>query len=359
MTADAPVLYRQERLPVFQNRMYDTAAAARACPTGDVCLIQDAHGLVRNAAFQPGLLVYDRAYQNEQGHSPAFGRHLDGVAELVARHMPGRLVEIGCGKAHFLDLLARRGIAVHGIDPAYEGDDPRIDRAAFAAGSTLSAEGVVLRHVLEHVADPLAFLGAIRRAMGGRGRIYVEVPSLDWILRERAWFDVFYEHASYFRAGDFTRLFGTVIAQGALFGGQYLFVVAELASLRNPAGPPAPVAFGDDFTCNFNKFPASGRVAVWGAASKGVIFTLLAERAGRHIDVLVDINPQKQGRFVPGSGKRVLAPSVALELLDENSNIYVMNPNYMAEIAACCAGHGRLLVPGPGGGEEIRTASLT
>ena len=74
-------LYRAPQLPVFQNRMFASAQAARACTRGDVVLVQDEDtGLIFNRAFDPGLMVYDADYQNEQGHSAVFRQHLDNVA---------------------------------------------------------------------------------------------------------------------------------------------------------------------------------------------------------------------------------------------------------------------------------------
>ncbi|MEA3642374.1 MAG: hypothetical protein VBE63_20880 [Lamprobacter sp.] len=93
---------------------------------------------------------------------------------------------------------------------------------------------MVLRHVLEHLQTPFEFLRQVRDANGGAGLIYIEVPCLEWIGQQRAWFDIFYEHVNYFRPSDFRRLFGEVVAAGHLFGGQYQYVIAELASLRRP-----------------------------------------------------------------------------------------------------------------------------
>ena len=73
---------------------------------------------------------------------------------------------------------------------------------------------------------------------------------------------------------------------------------------------------------------------VWGAASKGVIFALLRERAGQPIDLVIDINPAKQGRFLPGTGLQVVSPAQALATLAAGSIIYVMNSNYLQEIRA-------------------------
>ena len=43
------VLYRQSGLPIFQNRMYDSEAEAKACPKGDMVLVADLRpGLIYN-----------------------------------------------------------------------------------------------------------------------------------------------------------------------------------------------------------------------------------------------------------------------------------------------------------------------
>jgi len=330
-------LYRQGDFPIFQNRMYDSAAQARACLRGDIGLVQNKHtGLVYNAAFKPELMAYDADYQNEQAHSPAFRNHLEHVAGIVERHLgTDGLVEVGCGKAFFLELLQSRGCAITGFDPTYEGSNPSVERHYFGEGVQVKARGIVLRHVLEHVQHPLQFLSGLRDANQG-GLIYIEVPCLDWILRQRAWFDIFYEHVNYFRLSDFYRMFARVVDAGHLFGGQYLYVVAELTSLREPvAGTDGVLTFPNDFLgaaeCSA-KSQERGREAVWGAASKGVIYALLRERLGVPVSILIDINPAKCGRFVPGTGLQVMSPAEGLSLLQGGDVIYVMNSNYMNEI---------------------------
>ena len=94
------VLYEQRDFPIFQNRMYDSADEARACPRADIRLVQDSvSGLVYNVAFRPELMQYDRHYQNEQAVSAVFQRHLEQVADIVERYL-GRqgIIEVGCGK---------------------------------------------------------------------------------------------------------------------------------------------------------------------------------------------------------------------------------------------------------------------
>lgn len=334
---DAP-LYVQSAMPVFQNRLYDSPVAARACPTGDIRLIQDpVTGLIRNARFQPERMTYDAQYQNEQGLSPTFRRHMDSVLDLLERHM-GRtgLVEIGCGKGMFMDLMAARRIEAQGFDPAYEGNDPRIRKAYFTPETGLSAQGIILRHVLEHVPDPVAFLADLAAANGGGGLIYIEVPCFDWIIAHRTWFDIFYEHANYFRLADFSRMFGRILHAGRGFGGQYLTVIADLATLRRPrCDPDDRVTLPADFMQGLADAGADkGPVVVWGGSSKGVVYALLQERAGRRVDRVIDINPAKQGGYLPCTGHRVLSPSDGLSDLPDRATIHIMNPNYEQEIRA-------------------------
>ena len=333
-------LYRCEGLPVFQNRMYHSQAAALACRTGNVRLVQDlASGLISNHDFDPALLVYDADYQNEQAHSQAFQTHLEAVLGLIASHFAKHtLIEVGCGKGLFLEKLQQQGYQVTGIDPTYEGDNPAILRQYFSPQTGIRADGIVLRHVLEHIQDPYAFLCLLRDANGGRGKIYIEVPCFEWICARCSWFDVFYEHVNYFRLADFHRLFGHVHHAAHSFNGQYLSIVADLASLRPPVYQDGPAAFPADFTATV--LTLSQRLAaapqrrriLWGGASKGVICAIFMARAGTPVDAVIDVNPAKQGKYIGVTGLRVSAPEEILPDLPDGAEIIVMNSNYLEEI---------------------------
>ncbi len=328
-------LYRAEHLPIFQNRMYDSAQEARECPRGDVRLVQNlATGLIYNADFRPELMTYDARYQNEQAVSPQFRRHLDGVVQIIERTMGcAGLIEVGCGKGYFLEMLSECGFDITGFDPTYEGSNPRVKRHYFEPGVGIAAQGLILRHVLEHVQGPLAFLENLRAANAGAGLIYIEVPCFDWICEHRAWFDVFYEHVNYFRLADFKRMFGRVIESGHLFGGQYLYVVADLASLKTPRiDIQEEMAFPDDFLRRLDDDAMHETSGVWGGASKGVIFCLLRERRGRPVDLVIDINPAKQGKYIPTTGLRVHSPKEGMAGLPAGATLYIMNSNYLEEI---------------------------
>jgi SAM-dependent methyltransferase len=317
------VLLTLTDLPVYQNRMFATAEQAIQCPRGDMQLVQDGDsGLVHNAAFDPGLLSYDESYQNEQGHSGAFRQHLDTVLDMIGRHFAtSTIVEVGCGKGAFLQLLRERGHDASGIDPAYQGDVDYITRAHFEPGTRLRADAIVLRHTLEHIPDPLRFLQAVRDANAGSGLIYIEVPCLDWILMHKAWFDIFYEHVN------------------------YLYAFADLGSLKEPAelrvAPEVsiPTDFFDGIDTAAHKAGSAARRAVWGAAAKGVMFAHHAQDRGVRLDFAIDINPAKQSLYLAGTGLQVLSPMLGLERLAAGDNVLVMNSNYLPEITGLGGQH--------------------
>lgn len=339
MTERYKLLYQQRGLPVSQNRLYGTMEQAFACPTGDVELVQDLQtGLIFNKAFRPDLVVYDSAYQNEQGLSSSFQAHLRNIMTILDRTMGRRnLVEVGCGKGLFLELLLANDYDVTGFDPTYEGSNRRIQKHFFEKGTGIESDGLILRHVLEHISDPVLFLKNLAEANQNRGRVYIEVPCFDWICEHKTWFDIFHEHVNYFRLTDFDRMFGRVIESGRVFGDQYLYVVAELSSVCQPRlGDEEPFVFPSDFTSGISAGHnlEDSKSVVWGGASKGVIFSLLRARSGYPVDVVVDMNPAKQGKFLPVTGLKVEAPESVLPLLPPASSIFVMNPNYLPEIAA-------------------------
>jgi hypothetical protein len=339
-------LYAIEQVPVLQNRLFDTAAEARNCLRGDVELrVDPATGIVTNTAFDPGRVSYDRSYNNEQSSSPAFGRHLDDVALLIRRQLGDRrLFEIGCGKGTFLERLAGYGCEIGGCDPTYEGSNPAVTQAFFSADAGIRRRQLILRHVLEHVADPVAFLRMLADVNGG-GSIYIEVPCLDWIIDHCAWFDIFYEHVNYFRVDDFRRIFGRLQTH-RLFGGQYMAIIADLATLRDPdairaqAEKEVPVSFPKAFGPPDPTDAEPGDV-VWGAASKGVIYALVRERLGCPVSATVDVNPAKQLRYLPSTGVPILSPAMLVDRLPRGGRVMVMNSNYLAEIIAATGGRYR------------------
>jgi hypothetical protein len=331
------VLYEESNFPILQNRVYKTYEEAINCPRGDIRIVEDEQtGLIYNEAFCPDLMHYDSNYNNEQGISPLFRKHLNVVKEVIRLELGDQdLVEVGCGKGFFLEMLLADGFEIAGFDPTYEGDNPRVVKEYFRQGVLKPSQGLILRHVLEHVPDPYDFLCQLRDANGGDGLIYIEVPCFDWICKKRAWFDIFYEHVNYFRMIDFFKMFGRIQASGRLFGEQYIYVVADLATLIEPKyDKKDAIHFPDQFLASliYTEQNRTEKAIVWGGSSKGVIFSLLRERIGKPVTAVVDINTAKQGRFLPVTGLEVFSPANVLNQFADSSIVYVMNSNYIDEI---------------------------
>ena len=69
-----------------------------------------------------------------------------------------------------------------------------------------------------------------------------------------------------------------------------------------------------------------------GAGAKGVTLANLLDAQARRFDCIIDINPNKQGCFIAGTGHEILSLEDASARGVEAA--LLMNPNYRAEIAA-------------------------
>jgi len=71
------------------------------------------------------------------------------------------------------------------------------------------------------------------------------------------------------------------------------------------------------------------RAVVWGGGSKGITF-LNQINNPQQIKYVVDINPRKQGLYVPGTGQLIVSPAFLSKYKAEI--VIVMNPIYTNEI---------------------------
>lgn len=363
-SGDTLAFLQRAAVPVHQNRVFGSRELARAGMQGELRMrICRGCGFVFNQAFDAGRLQYEQDYDNTQSHSGVFDSYLDQrVEDLVLREGVRNLsvVEVGCGKGHFLrKLVAYPGSGNRGLgfDPSYLGPlsdlDGRLqfERCFYDARCADSpADVVVCRHVIEHVASPLALLRDVRAALDRRpdARVFFETPCVDWILRNQVVWDFFYEHCSLFSAGSMRLAFESagfeVLQTSHVFGGQYLWLEARPAlQAMAMALPDASAlvgraqAFGagelslvQDWLRRIDAWQLDGPIAVWGAGAKGVTFVNLVDPQASRIDCLVDVNPAKQGGFVAGSGHGIIAPT---DLAHRGiATVVLMNTNYRQEV---------------------------
>jgi 2-polyprenyl-3-methyl-5-hydroxy-6-metoxy-1,4-benzoquinol methylase len=338
-STNVKIIYEQPSVPLIQNKVYKTKEAASNAPCIDVNLAQSLdNGFVFSANFTDSIIDYDMHYQNEQSNSAYFRRHLDNVIEIMEANntLEGKVVEIGCGKAYFMDMLLDRQVDIIGFDPTYEGHSPKVIKDFFSDKyADIGAEFIILRHTLEHISTPFHFIQTIAAANKHKGKIYIEVPTFEWILKHNATEDIFYEHCNYFTLATLQMLFTKSIG-GHFFNGQYIYVIADLADVKEKLEvkvvAPYEVKFKDRIEEYGQLISNLKNVAIWGAGAKGSTFLNLLDKHNEKAKCVIDINPKKQHQYIGGTGHYIIKPHELAEQAVEN--VIVMNVNYIDEIKA-------------------------
>ncbi len=356
--------YQAETVPVHSCVLFPDRKEALAYPTGDVLLaLCGVCGFIQNVDFSPDLVDYTQDYEETQGFSPHFREFALGLAEhLVDRYqLQGKeILEIGCGKGDFLSLLCELGHSSGiGIDPAFIPErtpEEAIGQVTYIRdfyddSSDFSADFVLSRHTLEHIAPVREFVESMVSSLRSPSDsvLFIEVPDTSRVLEEAAFWDIYYEHCSYFTAGSLARLIRSVglevLDLRKDFGDQYL-----LAETRPGSGSATFeieetveqteeqvdrfVAVAEEVRTGWidrlrDAREEGRRTVLWGAGSKAVAF-LTTLGLTDEVEMAVDINPYKQGMYLPRTGHEVVGPE---ELSRSTPDLVViMNPVYEKEI---------------------------
>lgn len=369
--------HRRAGVPVNSCLLLEEQEKARSFPTGELALVLCQRcGFIWNAAFDPELTSYNADYEETQGFSGVFQDFIRDLSRAwVERYaLAGKtVVEIGCGKGEFLVEMVRAGIA-HGtgVDPGVHPNrvpEEVSEQTTWIRGffpedfAELAADAVVCRHTLEHIAPVGQWMRQFRAAIGDRTDTVVlfELPDAKRVLEDGAFWDVYYEHCSYFTAGSLARLFRSsgfeVLDVHRTYGDQYLLIEARPSTIP-AAGEPFPIeddvdqvrAATEHFVTSQAETldrwrqrsrgvaEAGGRSVIWGSGSKGVAFLAALGEDSTLIHAAVDINPYKHERFMAGTGHEILSPRRLADLAPDL--VVAMNDAYLEEIGRDLAGLG-------------------
>jgi 2-polyprenyl-3-methyl-5-hydroxy-6-metoxy-1,4-benzoquinol methylase len=358
-----------ERVPVHSVLLLETREEALEYPKGDIRLAWcPACGFIWNHAFDARVHEYSARYEETQGFSPTFNAFHKALAErLIERYdLRGKeIVEIGCGKGEFITLISElgqnRGI---GIDPAYVEERSlagRSERVRFItdfyseAYAHLTGDFVICKMTLEHIPDVASFVGTVRRTVDARPdtTVFFQIPNMVRILDDVGFWDVYYEHCSYFTPGSLARLFRRcgfdVVDLWLEYDDQYLMIEARPGDGAGGRRFPELEEDGDRVAAGVRRYrdalPATlarwradlralhaegKRTVLWGSGSKGVAF-LTTMQIWDEIEYTVDINPHKHGMYMAGTGQRIVSPAFLREYRPDV--VVIMNPVYRPEIA--------------------------
>ncbi|MEM1389951.1 MAG: class I SAM-dependent methyltransferase [Pseudomonadota bacterium] len=344
----------------------ETKEEAMAFPRGTIDLMFcDDCGFIFNRSFEVSNVDYAAATEESQHFSGTFSKFAEQLIERISDQyslQDQSILEVGCGKGDFLLALSEKtGARALGVDPGFLPDratdrreDVQFRREYFTADTIQDRHDlVVCRHTLEHIPNVLDFMNDIMRAMHHRAgvSIFFETPCAKRVLEERAFWDIYYEHCSYFTEGSHARLFRRtgigVTDTYRDYGDQYIIQSGEVGRhtplLDREQDLDQIRAMVPAFRIDIHKQRAhwydfivsrareGKNIALWGGGSKAVSF-LTSNGLGDEVSSVVDINPFKQGMYLPGTGHQVVAPTALIE--NRPDTVVVMNPVYTQEITA-------------------------
>jgi SAM-dependent methyltransferase len=366
-TLGMSIFYEAKKVPVNSCMMFSNREEAVNFPRGDVILgFCGACGFISNVAFDSSKLDYSSLAPEEQGFSGTFNAYAQRLASRLIHdyNLNGKHIsEIGCGRGDFLALLCQLGKNYGvGIDPSNISGGVESESSSrltfihdYYSDRYASHNGdlVCCRHTLEHIHDTADFISSLRRGIGDsfNTATFFEVPDVTRILHEVAFWDIYYEHCSYFNLGSLARLFRScnfeVTNLTKDYFDQYLLIEAKPVNqksekvCKNEENVEETAQDVQNFVLHSQEKlgfwknqlqqiqKEKKRAIVWGSGSKCVGFmTTLGVKD--EIQYIVDINPRRHGKFIPGVGKQIVAPEFLKQYRPDT--VIVMNPIYCNEI---------------------------
>jgi hypothetical protein len=321
-------------------------------------------------------------------HARTFAARMTAQLELGTRSL---VVEAASNDGYLLRFFAEEGVPVLGIEPARNVAAAASERGIETLSEFLDAELarslvedrgrhadlVVANNVLAHVADVHGFVDALRTLAGDHGLVSVEVPYVCDLVDRLEFDTIYHEHLCYFSLTSLARLFGnhglTVVdvERIPVHGGSLrvfaradgAHVSAAVASFLDRekewgvAEPSRYVAFAREtdalrtsIASLVRDVVASGeRVAGYGAAAKAVVLLNACGLDRTAVEYVVDRNPYKQGKLLPGVRIPVRPPEALLETRPGYVLLFVWNvaSEVIEQQREFVDGGGRFIVPIP------------
>jgi 2-polyprenyl-3-methyl-5-hydroxy-6-metoxy-1,4-benzoquinol methylase len=324
--------------------------------------------LVQTQDFAKADELFSSDYAYFSSYSTSWLLHAEQYVEAMTDRfgldLNSQVVEVASNDGYLLQYVKARGIPCLGIEPTastamasrHKGIETLELFFGADAGAALAAQGrsadlIVANNVLAHVPDINDFLSGFAYLLKPNGVATFEFPHLMRLMNDNQFDTIYHEHFSYLSLTSVVRMFAE--------NGLTVFDVEEIqthgGSLRVFAKKPTSNAYPtsdrvgsvlqgesaqgltkastyadfqlkaekvkDDFIYFLIDAKRRGkRVAAYGAAAKGNTLMNFAGCRGDLIRYVVDRNPAKQGKYMPGS--RI--PIVSEERLSHDRPDYVV-----------------------------------
>lgn len=356
-------------IPIDAGACFPTAEEARKAPVGRICLaVCHECGYIGNRTFDYSHISFGTRYDISLHHSPAYQDFLEATARRLIDTYDIRnktILEIGCGTGHFLRLICsmghNKGIGIDpsvprvGTEPCGTRDVTLIRDLYTDRYAHFDADLICSLQVFCLLPDPLGFLQMLRRNIGSRHNtvVYIEVPNAEYQYDGPIKWNVFFEHASIFHKTSLARVFskaGFLVrdCRPCYEDDQYLYIDAVPDPDYRGDNSRQEYTVSREFLEKIQQFSnryakaeelwrnrlmdleRSGKKVVgWGAGGRGVFF-FNALKAGSFIPFVVDINPNRQHAFLPGTGQKIVPPEFLLSYKPDA--VVVTHSTYVKEI---------------------------
>jgi len=360
--------YKIKELPIESLQLFEDSQSALSVPRLSfiMTLCEDC-GFIFNRCHNAIVKKSTTSYHENQAFSPKYREFCENLAaRLINKYnLSGKkILEIGCGSGFFISLICEMGKNKGlGIDPALDPlqsdheDDVGVEFKNDYYAEThheYVVDSIICRHTLEHVIDPRNLSDLIfRHASKDDAVVCIEVPDSLRILEENAFWDIYYEHCCYFTSGTLARLFRSIgyeiVDLRKDFGEQYILLEASgaPAPVNGPFPIEEPLSQLYRQVRSFEAEVESARrvwrriikshadlghnVVLWGSSSKGAAFAAAIDCI-KELPYIVNINPSQHGRYVAGTGQKMISPLALRELAPHL--VINMNALYQQEIMA-------------------------
>jgi 2-polyprenyl-3-methyl-5-hydroxy-6-metoxy-1,4-benzoquinol methylase len=291
-------------------------------------------------------------------------RYVRQMCERFGFSSHSRVVEIASNDGYLLQYFKERGVPVLGVEPAanvakvaleQRGIPSRVEFFGADTAGKMAAEGVKAdlllgNNVLAHVPDINDFVAGLPILLDPNGVITMEFPHLLRLIEQNQFDTIYHEHFSYLGFLTVEQVFAKAglrlfdVQELPTHGGS-IRIFACLNTAMHETGPRVDAMRqlerrhgldGMDVYARFAERVRSTKrdlldflirakrdkktIAGYGAAAKGSTLLNYCGVRGDFVDYVVDKNPYKQNRFLPGVHIPVHGP----EKLAETKPDYVL-----------------------------------
>lgn len=364
------------------------------------------HAYVCNACFLVQVQdtitpsdVFPSDYAYYSSYSPSWLRHARRYTDVVTERFglgSGQLVvEVASNDGYLLQYFVEKGIPVLGIEPAEnaarfaraKGVDTLITFFGLATAREVAAhygqaDLLLGNNVLAHVPDINDFVAGLAHLLKPDGVLTMEFPHLLQLIAGNQFDTIYHEHFSYLSFWVVEQLFAhhgltlfdveelpthggslRIYARHTASSAPVLAVTAAVPALRTRelAAGVCDLAYYADFAACVKETKrklleflittkrAGKKVVGYGAPGKGNTLLNYCGIRTDFVDYTVDLNPHKQGNFLPGTRLPIYHPDRILETQPDYVLILPWNlrEEIMDQMAIIRSWGGRFVVPIP------------